>query len=55
MGFGDALGNLIPESEPELRLKDLLAPERKPKFRRCGQKSANFGSSKPGKPHKHRG
>jgi len=29
MGFGDALGNIIPESEPELRLKDLLAPERK--------------------------
>ena len=29
MGFGDALGNLIPASEPELRLKDLLAPERK--------------------------
>jgi len=29
MGFGDALENLIPESEPELRLKDLLAPERK--------------------------
>ena len=29
MGFGDALGNLIPEPEPELRLKDLLAPERK--------------------------
>jgi len=25
----DALGNLIPEPEPELRLKDLLAPERK--------------------------
>ena len=29
MGFGDALGNLIPEAEPGLRLKDLLAPARK--------------------------
>jgi len=29
MGLWGALGNLIPESEPELHLKDLLALERK--------------------------
>jgi DNA-binding XRE family transcriptional regulator len=29
LGFSEALGNLIPEPEIELKLKDLLAPERK--------------------------
>jgi transcriptional regulator with XRE-family HTH domain len=29
LGYVDALGNLIPEVQPELRLRDLLAPERK--------------------------
>lgn len=29
LGYGDALGELIPEVQPEMRLKDLLAPERK--------------------------
>jgi transcriptional regulator with XRE-family HTH domain len=29
LGLADALGELIPEAEPELRLKDLLRPERK--------------------------
>lgn len=29
LGFSEALGNLIPETQPEIRLKDLLAPERK--------------------------
>jgi transcriptional regulator with XRE-family HTH domain len=29
LGYVDALGDLIPEVQPELRLRDLLAPERK--------------------------
>jgi transcriptional regulator with XRE-family HTH domain len=29
LGYGDALGELIPEVQPDVRLKDLLAPERK--------------------------
>jgi len=29
LGLAEALGELIPEAEPELRLKDLLRPERK--------------------------
>jgi len=29
LGYGDAVGELIPEVQPEVRLKDLLAPERK--------------------------
>lgn len=29
LGYGEALGAIIPEGRPELRLKDLLAPERK--------------------------
>ncbi len=29
LGYGEALGELIPEIQPEIRLKDLLAPERK--------------------------
>jgi transcriptional regulator with XRE-family HTH domain len=29
LGYGEALGELIPEVQPEIRLKDLLAPERK--------------------------
>ena len=29
LGYLDALGEIIPEQPPELRLKDLLAPERK--------------------------
>lgn len=29
LGYGDVLGELIPEVQPEVRLKDLLAPERK--------------------------
>jgi transcriptional regulator with XRE-family HTH domain len=29
LGYQDALGEIIPEQPPELRLKDLLAPERK--------------------------
>ena len=29
LGYSEALGNLIPESPSELKLKDLLAPERK--------------------------
>jgi transcriptional regulator with XRE-family HTH domain len=29
LGYGEALGELIPEMQPEIRLKDLLAPERK--------------------------
>lgn len=28
-GYSEALGNLLPEVQPEVRLKDLLAPERK--------------------------
>ncbi len=28
-GYTDALGELIPEAQPEVRLKDLLAPQRK--------------------------
>jgi transcriptional regulator with XRE-family HTH domain len=29
LGYGEGLGELIPEIQPEIRLKDLLAPERK--------------------------
>lgn len=29
LGYADALGDLIPDSPPELRLEDLLAPQRK--------------------------
>lgn len=29
LGYADALGELIPEIQPEVRLKDLLAPDRK--------------------------
>jgi len=29
LGLAEALGDLIPTTEPELRLKDLLRPERK--------------------------
>ena len=29
LGYQDALGEIIPEQPPPLRLKDLLAPERK--------------------------
>ncbi len=29
LGYQDALGEIIPEQPPQLRLKDLLAPERK--------------------------
>lgn len=29
LGLAEALGEVIPEAEPELRLKDLLRPERK--------------------------
>lgn len=29
LGYSEALGELIPEGPPEVRLKDLLAPERK--------------------------
>lgn len=29
LGYSEALGNLIPEIQSEVRLKDLLAPERK--------------------------
>ncbi len=29
LGYSEALGNLIPDTQPEIRLKDLLAPERK--------------------------
>jgi transcriptional regulator with XRE-family HTH domain len=29
LGLAEALGDVIPETEPELRLKDLLRPERK--------------------------
>lgn len=29
LGFTDALGDLIPEAPPEMRLDDLLAPQRK--------------------------
>lgn len=29
LGYGEALGEIIAESPPEVRLKDLLAPERK--------------------------
>jgi transcriptional regulator with XRE-family HTH domain len=29
LGLAEALGELVPETEPELRLKDLLRPERK--------------------------
>ena len=29
LGLAEALGDLIPATEPELRLKDLLRPERK--------------------------
>ncbi|MFA6289400.1 MAG: helix-turn-helix transcriptional regulator [Opitutaceae bacterium] len=29
LGYADALGELIPESQPEMRLDDLLAPQRK--------------------------
>jgi transcriptional regulator with XRE-family HTH domain len=28
-GYSEALGKLIPETQPDLQLKDLLAPERK--------------------------
>lgn len=33
-GYSEALGNLIPEVQPELTLKDLLAPQRKHASRR---------------------
>lgn len=29
LGYSDALGEIIAEAQPEMRLKDLLAPERK--------------------------
>lgn len=29
LGYADALAGVIPEVQPEMRLKDLLAPERK--------------------------
>ncbi len=29
LGFADALGELVPEARPEMRLKDLLASQRK--------------------------
>ena len=29
LGFADALGELVPEVQPEMRLEDLLAPQRK--------------------------
>lgn len=29
LGYSEPLGEIIPESGPEVRLKDLLAPERK--------------------------
>ncbi|EIP99306.1 Helix-turn-helix protein [Opitutaceae bacterium TAV1] len=29
LGYADALGELIPEAQPEMRLEDLLAPQRK--------------------------
>jgi transcriptional regulator with XRE-family HTH domain len=29
LGFTDALGELVPEAQPEMRLEDLLAPQRK--------------------------
>jgi hypothetical protein len=29
LGLAEALGDVIPATEPELRLKDLLRPERK--------------------------
>jgi transcriptional regulator with XRE-family HTH domain len=29
LGFADALGELVPEAQPEMRLEDLLAPQRK--------------------------
>jgi len=28
-GYTDALGELVPETQPEMRLEDLLAPQRK--------------------------
>ena len=28
-GYADALGELVPEAQPEMRLEDLLAPQRK--------------------------
>ncbi|MFI0347972.1 MAG: helix-turn-helix domain-containing protein [Chthoniobacterales bacterium] len=28
-GYGDALGEIVPEVQPEMKLADLLAPERK--------------------------
>jgi transcriptional regulator with XRE-family HTH domain len=28
-GYTDALGELVPEAQPEMRLEDLLAPQRK--------------------------
>ena len=28
-GYADALGELVPEVQPEMRLEDLLAPQRK--------------------------
>ena len=34
LGFVDALANLVPMNEPEMRLADLLAPERKRASRR---------------------
>ncbi|MDD5261769.1 MAG: helix-turn-helix transcriptional regulator [Methylacidiphilales bacterium] len=29
LGYSDAIGELIPETKPEMRLEDLLLPERK--------------------------
>lgn len=29
IGYAEALGELIPEAQPEMRLNDLLAPQRK--------------------------
>lgn len=38
LGYGEALGELIPEVQPEMRLKELLAPERKHASPRRGRK-----------------
>ncbi len=34
LGYADALGELVPEAEPDLRLADLLAPRRQRATRR---------------------
>jgi transcriptional regulator with XRE-family HTH domain len=33
-GYAEALGELVPEAQPEMRLEDLLAPQRKHASRR---------------------